>query len=77
MTLAKIQEDQGKLKEASETLQEVQVETYGAMEKKEKTEFILEQMRLCLATHDYVRAQIISRKINPKVLLEKGFEVCS
>jgi 26S proteasome regulatory subunit N5 len=74
MTLAKIQEDQGKLKEASETLQEVQVETYGAMEKKEKTEFILEQMRLCLATQDYVRAQIISRKINPKVLLEKGFE---
>ena len=41
-----------------------QVETYGSMERKEKVEFILEQMRLCLATKDYIRAQIISKKIS-------------
>ena len=34
------------------------------MERQEKVELILEQMRLCLATKDYIRAQIISKKIN-------------
>ena len=34
------------------------------MERKEKVELILEQMRLCLATKDYIRTQIISKKIN-------------
>ena len=36
------------------------------MERREKVEFILEQMRLCLAKKDYVRAQIISKKISIK-----------
>lgn len=36
------------------------------MEKREKVEFILEQMRLCLAKKDYIRTQIISKKISPK-----------
>jgi 26S proteasome regulatory subunit N5 len=36
------------------------------MERREKTDFILEQMRLCLARQDYVRTQIISRKINTR-----------
>lgn len=34
------------------------------MERKEKVELILEQMRLCLATKDYIRTQIIAKKIN-------------
>ena len=34
------------------------------MEKREKVEFILEQMRLCLANDDFVRTQIISKKIS-------------
>merc|ERR1712027_213275 len=36
------------------------------MERKEKVELILEQMRLCLATKDYIRAQIISKKISTR-----------
>ena len=36
------------------------------MEKREKVEFILEQMRLCLAKKDYIRTQIISKKISVK-----------
>ncbi len=36
------------------------------MEKREKTEFILEQMRLCLLKKDYPRVQIVSKKINIK-----------
>uniref|UniRef100_A0AAQ5ZYM1 26S proteasome non-ATPase regulatory subunit 12 n=1 Tax=Amphiprion ocellaris TaxID=80972 RepID=A0AAQ5ZYM1_AMPOC len=50
------------------------VETYGSMEKKEKAEFILEQMRLCIAVKDYIRTQIISKKINTKFFQEEGSE---
>lgn len=45
------------------------------MEKREKTEFILEQIRLVLEKKDYVRAQILSNKVGKKVLNEEGFEV--
>ena len=36
------------------------------MEKDEKVQFILEQMRLGLARKDYIRTQIISKKISVK-----------
>ena len=51
------------------------METYGSMEKKEKVEFILEQMRLCLAKHDYIRTQIISKKVGLKFFEEKDTHV--
>ena len=68
LKLAHIRESEGKIAEAAKILQEVQVETFGAMKKKEKTEYILEQMRICLLKKDYIRTQIISKKIHPKVL---------
>ena len=43
-----------------------QVETFGSMEKEEKVQFILEQMRLGLARKDFIRTQIISKKISIK-----------
>lgn len=61
--LSKMKEDEGKVVEAADILQELQVETFGSMDRLEKTEFILEQMRLCLAKKDYTRVQIISKKI--------------
>ncbi|CAJ0650773.1 14814_t:CDS:10 [Entrophospora sp. SA101] len=64
--LSKIREEDGKINEAADILQELQVETFGSMEKREKTDFILEQMRLTLAKKDYTRMQIISKKINTK-----------
>ncbi|XP_071779410.1 26S proteasome non-ATPase regulatory subunit 12 [Centroberyx gerrardi] len=73
-TLANIKEQNGEVKEAAAILQELQVETYGSMEKKEKVEFILEQMRLCIAVKDYIRTQIISKKINTKFFQEDGTE---
>ncbi|XP_030840015.1 26S proteasome non-ATPase regulatory subunit 12 [Strongylocentrotus purpuratus] len=66
MTLAKIKEGQGEITEAADILQDLQVETFGSMEKKEKVEFILDQMRLCLAKKDYIRTQIISKKVSSK-----------
>lgn len=74
LILAKIREGEGKIAEAASILQEIQVETFGSMKKKEKTNYILEQMRLCLRKRDFIRAQIISRKINPKVLEDKEFQ---
>jgi 26S proteasome regulatory subunit N5 len=73
--LSKIKEDEGKTDEAAEVLQELQVETFGSMERREKTDFILEQMRLCLLKKDYVRMQIISRKINTKFFEQPENEV--
>ena len=73
--LAKIREDEGKTTEAADILQELQVETFGSMDKREKVDFILEQMRLCLAKSDYVRTQIISKKVNIKFFQDKENEV--
>eukprot|EP01090_Pellita_catalonica_P013100 TRINITY_DN3032_c0_g1_i2.p1 TRINITY_DN3032_c0_g1~~TRINITY_DN3032_c0_g1_i2.p1 ORF type:complete len:470 (+),score=106.44 TRINITY_DN3032_c0_g1_i2:208-1410(+) len=66
--LADIKEAKGDVVGAANILQEVQVETYGAMEAREKIEFILNQIRLCLAKGDHTRAQIISKKIAKKAL---------
>lgn len=61
-----MKEEEGDVATAANILQELQVETYGSMEKREKVEMILEQMRLCLAKGDYIRTQIISKKISTK-----------
>ena len=45
------------------------------MEKDEKVQFILEQMRLCLATKDFIRTQIISKKISTKFFVNETDQV--
>lgn len=40
------------------------------MERREKTDFLLEQVRLCLAKEDYTKAQIIAKKINIRYFKE-------
>jgi 26S proteasome regulatory subunit N5 len=74
-TLAKIRENEGKTQEAVDVLQELQVETFGSMEKREKTEFIIEQMRLNLLVKDFTRTQIVSRKINTKYFEDEKVQV--
>jgi 26S proteasome regulatory subunit N5 len=66
MELSKIREAEGDIASAASILQELQVETFGSMEREEKVQFILEQMRLGLARKDYIRTQIISKKISVK-----------
>lgn len=56
-------------------MQEVHVETYGSLSKKDKVEFILEQMRLTLAKKDYIRAHIVSNKILPKQFQDESDEM--
>ena len=69
-----IQEQDGDITGAASVLQEVHVETYGSLSKREKVEFILEQMRLTLGIKDYIRAAIVGNKINRKALAEEGME---
>lgn len=64
--LAKLKEEDGDMSEAASIMLELQVETYGSMTRREKASLILEQMRLCLAKQDFVRTQIIAKKINVK-----------
>ena len=72
--LSKMKEDEGNIQEAAKVLQELQVETFGQMERREKTDFLLEQMRLCLDNKDYIRAQIMSNKITRKTLNEPDLQ---
>lgn len=74
MTLAHINEAAGLVSEAADALQELQVETFGSMPREEKIEFILEQMRLCLAKGDFLRTQIISKKISPRTFADNKFQ---
>ena len=68
------QEQEGDLSKAADVLQEVHVETYGSLSKREKVEFILEQMRLTLAKKDYVRSAIVAGKVSRKHLQEESME---
>eukprot|EP00392_Amoebophrya_sp_AT5.2_P003937 g3942.t1 len=72
--MADDREAEGKLDAAAQLLQEVQVETFGSMDKLEKAEYILNQMRLMLLRKDYIRVQIASRKINEKFLEADDFQ---
>lgn len=69
--LSNIKKEQGDLKAATETLCELQVETFGSMERREKTEFILAQVALCIESEDWTQAGILSRKISTKYLARK------
>ena len=71
-TLAILKEAAGDIPSAADVLQDVHVETYGSISKREKIEFILEQMRLTLLKRDYIRAYIVSGKVKRSMLDEEG-----
>jgi len=72
--LATTKEQAGDIAAAADVLQEVHVETYGSLSKRDKVEFILEQMRLTLGKQDYVRAAIVAGKVSRKHLQEENME---
>jgi len=72
--LAKIHETNGDIGAACDMIQDVHVETFGSLSKKEKADYILEQIRLNLARKDFIRSLIQSRKMNRKTIEEDGFE---
>ncbi|KAH9470082.1 hypothetical protein MJO28_004017 [Puccinia striiformis f. sp. tritici] len=68
--LAQIREAEGATGTANDLMQELQVETFGSMERREKMDFILEQMRLLRIQQDWEKLAIVSKKINSKWLAE-------
>ncbi|RKF56282.1 26S proteasome non-ATPase regulatory subunit 12 [Erysiphe neolycopersici] len=69
--LSDIKRQQGDLKAAAEVLCELQIETFGSMQRREKTEFILSQVALCIENEDWTQASVLSRKISTKYLSRK------
>ncbi|KAL2037891.1 hypothetical protein N7G274_009366 [Stereocaulon virgatum] len=69
--LSDMKKEQGDLNAAADILCELQVETFGSMHRREKTEFILEQVALCIEKGDWTQAGILSRKIGIKYFSRK------
>lgn len=70
MMLSKWKEEQeGDVEGAAHLLQEVPVETFTSLERRERITFILEQIRLSLAVKEHQKALIMSRKLNQKALM--------
>ena len=53
----------------------MQVETFGSMERREKVDFILEQMRLLKLQEDWEKLAIVAKRINLRWLSDKENEV--
>lgn len=62
----------GDVNSAADALQELAVETFGSLGRREKVEFILEQMRLNLERGDLHRVNMFSRKINTKFFADEN-----
>jgi 26S proteasome regulatory subunit N5 len=69
--LSNIKKEQGDINAATDILCELQVETFGSMTRREKTEFILQQVALCIEKGDWTQAGILSRKISTKYFARK------
>lgn len=67
LLLSKMLYAQNKVNEAADALQDLAVETFGSMDRREKCEFILEQMRLNYERNDLAKMAIVSKKINTKL----------
>ncbi|OII74595.1 uncharacterized protein cubi_00148 [Cryptosporidium ubiquitum] len=74
LILSNIKQEDNDLKGASKLLEDITVETIGNMDLREKTQYVIEQMRLSLLCRDFVRLQIFAKKINPKII-EKFVEL--
>ncbi|KAF2192576.1 PCI-domain-containing protein [Zopfia rhizophila CBS 207.26] len=69
--LSNIKKEQGDINAATDILCELQVETFGSMTRREKTEFILQQVALCIEKGDWTQAGILSRKISTRYFTRK------
>lgn len=72
--LSAIREAEGDVAGASALMQDLQVETFGSMDRREKIDFILEQMRLLRLQGEWEKVAIVSKKINLKWLAEESNE---
>jgi len=69
--LTEILLSQQNLEEACKLIQDIQIETFGSLDRVYKVEYILFQLKVLLQKGDFVRTQIVSNKINRKHLDDK------
>ena len=69
--LSDMKKAKGDIDAATDILCELQVETFGSMSRREKTEFIVEQVSLCIQKGDWTQAGILSRKISTRYFARK------
>ena len=74
LMIVKNEETQANIEEAARILQDVQVETYGSMDHREKVEFILYQMKIMVKKADMIRLLIVSRKVTDKTFKKENIE---
>lgn len=60
------------IEEAAKLIQDIQIETFGSLDRFYKVDYILFQMRILLKKEDYIRTLIVSNKINRKHLNDEG-----
>jgi 26S proteasome regulatory subunit N5 len=72
--LTDIHLSRGDIEEAAKCIQDIQIETFGSLERAYKVDYILFQMRILLRKEDYIRVLIVSNKITRKHLNEEGLE---
>eukprot|EP00708_Paratrimastix_pyriformis_P002657 GAFH01001408.1.p1 GENE.GAFH01001408.1~~GAFH01001408.1.p1 ORF type:complete len:480 (-),score=205.07 GAFH01001408.1:202-1641(-) len=61
-------EEHNQLKEAADILNELQIETVGALTAEERTLFVLEQLRVTLDAEQWILAPLLARKVNKSTL---------
>jgi len=74
LQLVYIWEQRNEKTRALELISKSHVETYSNLDFPEKTDFILEQMRLCLECKEHARFELVSKKISQKFLKESKDE---
>lgn len=72
--LTEILLSQGKIEEATKLVQDIQIETFGSLDRLYKTEYVLFQMKTLITKGDFIRTLIVSNKIIRSNLDEEGIE---
>ena len=72
--LTEIHLKHGDIEAAAKLVQDIQIETFGSLDRAYKVEYILFQMRVLIQKGDYIRVLIVSNKVNRKHLSEEGLE---
>lgn len=68
-------ESSNHLTEATELMQTMHIETFTSLDKKERIDFLIIQLRILLKCKDYVRSLIIANKVNLTTIQGEGFEL--
>lgn len=73
--LSEILLSRNETRQSRDVLGELQVETFGSLDKRQKTEYLLQQAFLNAQINDWLQMKIVTNKINPKIFKEDDTQV--